>query len=79
MTTDHGHRDEGGHGGDSWEERQAFVVAAGGDVRMRPGITNVDIAPTVLTHLGVPVDPAWQLDGTPLNLPPRASRSVAEV
>lgn len=32
ITTDHGHRDEGGHGGDSSQERASFVIAHG--VRM---------------------------------------------
>jgi hypothetical protein len=27
ITTDHGHRDEGGHGGDSSQERASFVIA----------------------------------------------------
>lgn len=29
MVTDHGHRDEGGHGGDSDQERASFVIAHG--------------------------------------------------
>lgn len=29
ITTDHGHRDEGGHGGDSHQERASFVMAHG--------------------------------------------------
>ena len=29
LTTDHGHRDEGGHGGDSQQERASFVIASG--------------------------------------------------
>jgi predicted AlkP superfamily pyrophosphatase or phosphodiesterase len=29
VTTDHGHRDEGGHGGDSPQERASFVIAHG--------------------------------------------------
>jgi predicted AlkP superfamily pyrophosphatase or phosphodiesterase len=29
ITTDHGHRDEGGHGGDSEQERASFVIAHG--------------------------------------------------
>ncbi len=29
ITTDHGHRDEGGHGGDSAQERATFVIAHG--------------------------------------------------
>jgi predicted AlkP superfamily pyrophosphatase or phosphodiesterase len=29
ITTDHGHRDEGGHGGDSPQERASFIIAHG--------------------------------------------------
>jgi len=75
VTTDHGHLDEGGHGGGSWQERQSFIVAgvlgAGGETGS-DGATdaggetgpdgawadeaeNIDIAPTALTHLGIPV------------------------
>ncbi|MGB1841464.1 MAG: DUF4983 domain-containing protein [Longimicrobiales bacterium] len=28
----------------------------------------VDVAVTALTHLGIPVDPSWQLDGRPVGL-----------
>ena len=27
LSTDHGHLDEGGHGGGSWQERQSFIIA----------------------------------------------------
>src|SRR5690625_554 len=69
VTTDHGHLDEGGHGGGSWQERQSFIVAgvlgAGGETGAggptgSGGVwadeaENIDIAPTVLAHLGIPV------------------------
>ena len=66
VTADHGHTDGGGHGGNSPQERQTFVIAKGagftpGSVRHDVKIT--DIAPTALTHLGIAPDPAWQLDG----------------
>lgn len=65
--TDHGHRDEGGHGGQSEVERTSWVIASGGAVKEpdRP-VEVVDIAPTVFGHLGLPVDPAWGLDGRSL-------------
>ncbi|WP_043613924.1 alkaline phosphatase family protein [Nonomuraea candida] len=70
VTTDHGHVDEGGHGGTSDEERTIFVIAArlGEDLGGRPlaGPRLVDVAPTVLAAFGVAVDPAWDLDGAPL-------------
>jgi predicted AlkP superfamily pyrophosphatase or phosphodiesterase len=72
VTTDHGHLDTGGHGGDSRAEREVFVVLA------EPGRTDgtrldsprlIDIAPTVLDRLGIPVDPAWGLQGRILPRP----------
>ncbi|MEV4615569.1 alkaline phosphatase family protein [Kitasatospora sp. NPDC049258] len=70
VTTDHGHTDAGGHGGNSANERQTFVIADGAG--HTPGSTRqdvklVDIAPTVLKHEGVAIDPAWQLDGRPID------------
>ncbi len=49
VTTDHGHLDEGGHGGDSAEETASFVVAHrfGNDVEGWPE----DLHPTGLTPL----------------------------
>ncbi|NEE11526.1 phosphodiesterase [Streptomyces sp. SID7499] len=75
ITTDHGHRDAGGHGGDSRAEREVFVILAEPGAPARPGGTRldtprlVDIAPTVLDRLGIPVDPAWGLQGRVLVLP----------
>jgi hypothetical protein len=91
VTTDHGHVDGGGHGGSSWQERQSFIIAAGGDIA--PGALafeprTVDIAPTVLAHFGVAVDPAWGLDGVALGtastdvfdtLAPRLGAAVDEL
>jgi hypothetical protein len=84
VTTDHGHLDAGGHGGDTRAEREVFVVLAepgmpGGARLDTPRL--VDIAPTVLDRLGIPVDPAWGLQGRvlegPLSLtsPPTPERS----
>jgi predicted AlkP superfamily pyrophosphatase or phosphodiesterase len=57
VVTDHGHLDEGGHGGDSDAERTAWMLVAGAGAPTRAPATlaNVDVAPTVLAHLGV----AW--------------------
>lgn len=67
ITTDHGHKDEGGHGDNSWQERQAFVAMArlSGPLGFTPpaDLATVDIAPTVLSHLGVEVQTDWDLDG----------------
>ncbi|MFJ9558505.1 alkaline phosphatase family protein [Streptomyces fuscichromogenes] len=66
VTTDHGHLDTGGHGGDTDAERQVFVILA--EPGTPPGTRLdaprlVDIAPTVLDRLGIAVDPAWGLAG----------------
>ncbi|WP_231391913.1 alkaline phosphatase family protein [Arthrobacter sp. 35W] len=70
VTADHGHTPTGGHGGNTPLERETFVIAKGAG--FTPGSTRndvkiVDIAPTVLKHQGVAVDPAWKLDGTPIS------------
>ena len=70
VTTDHGHLDTGGHGGDTRAEREVFVVLAepgmpGGTRLDTPRL--IDIAPTVLDRLGVRVDPAWGLQGRVLH------------
>ncbi|MFF7308304.1 alkaline phosphatase family protein [Streptomyces sp. NPDC008137] len=75
ITTDHGHLDSGGHGGDSRAEREVFVILAEPGGPAGPGGTRldsprlVDIAPTVLDRLGIPVDPAWGLPGRVLPRP----------
>ena len=72
ISTDHGRREDGGHGGDSAEEMTIFVLASGlgGTATSgwpRPGPAHiVDVAPTALAHLGFEIDPAWALDGRPL-------------
>ncbi|MFB6890948.1 alkaline phosphatase family protein [Kitasatospora sp. NPDC056327] len=69
VTADHGHTPTGGHGGSTWEERQTFVIATGSAFpagSVRHDVRMVDIAPTALAHLGIAVDPAWNLDGVPI-------------
>ncbi|GAA2782357.1 alkaline phosphatase family protein [Kitasatospora paracochleata] len=68
VVTDHGHRDEGGHGGRSPQERTAWIAAAGPGIA--PGTTpenlrHADVAATVYRALGITPDPHWTLDGTP--------------
>jgi predicted AlkP superfamily pyrophosphatase or phosphodiesterase len=70
VTTDHGHVDEGGHGGTSEQERTVFVIANRLGADLGGGSLGearlVDVAPTALAELGIAVDPAWDLDGVPL-------------
>jgi predicted AlkP superfamily pyrophosphatase or phosphodiesterase len=84
LATDHGHLDEGGHGGGTWQERQSFLVAgllgeqSGADgaesngvdaprsARWRDEAEPVDLAPTLMDHLAVAVDPSWGYEGRSL-------------
>lgn len=71
LSTDHGRNDAGGHGGESDLEFRIFVIASGPSVQrgaIDGDVGIVDVAATALTHLGVAIDPAWRLDGTPVGL-----------
>lgn len=67
VVTDHGHRDEGGHGGRSPQERTAWIAACGpglsADTVRRGPLHHADVAAHVYTALGVTPDPHWTLDG----------------
>ena len=66
ISTDHGHRDEGGHGGTSPQEETIFYLASGPSVVAPPAEVTpviVDVAVTALTHLGIAIRPEWDLDG----------------
>ena len=71
ISTDHGRREDGGHGGDSPEEMTIFILASGPSTGgwsaagSRPTYI-VDVPVTALHHLGVPPDPGAGLDGEPL-------------
>lgn len=71
LSTDHGRTDDGGHGGSSPVEMTTFILVSGpaaavGTVEGESFI--VDVAVTALTHMGVEIDPAWQLDGRSVGL-----------
>ena len=71
VSTDHGRTDAGGHGGTSDAERTIFFLASGPSVRSGTPLGDVgivDVAVTALAHLGVPIDPAWGLDGRVVGL-----------
>ncbi len=66
VSTDHGRRGDGGHGGDTPEERTIFYLVSGpsADRGVIPvPVDVVDVAVTALAHLGIPHDAAWELDG----------------
>ncbi|MGW7411382.1 alkaline phosphatase family protein [Streptomyces sp. NPDC054863] len=72
VTADHGHTATGGHGGNSWDERQTFLIATGAG--LPAGVTRYDVlmpdvAVSALVHLGITVDPAWKLDGRAVQQP----------
>ncbi|MEJ2541049.1 MAG: alkaline phosphatase family protein [Gemmatimonadota bacterium] len=70
-STDHGRRRDGGHGGDTVEERTIYFLASGPAVArdaVPDSVFVVDVAVTALAHLGIPIDPAWNLDGRPVGI-----------
>ncbi|MFF2008431.1 alkaline phosphatase family protein [Streptomyces sp. NPDC058195] len=67
VVTDHGHRDEGGHGGRSPQERTAWIAACGPGLpagRAPSALHHADVAAQVYTALGISPDSHWTLDGT---------------
>lgn len=71
VSTDHGRLANGGHGGETQEERTIFFLASGpgaerGTIPNPPEI--VDVAATALGHLGIGPEPEWALDGEPVGL-----------
>ncbi len=69
VSTDHGRRADGGHGGDTPEEMTIFIVLAGAATRgaLAPASAFiVDVAATALDHLGIAIPPEWELDGRTL-------------
>ncbi|GFN10153.1 HAD-IA family hydrolase [Streptomyces microflavus] len=76
VVTDHGHRDEGGHGGNSETERTAWLACAGPDITagarpLRP-VRHEDVAAQVYAALDRTPDSHWTLDGTAVPTLPRA-------
>lgn len=65
VTADHGHTPTGGHGGSTPAEREVFVIAAGPGIEpgVRHDVKISDVAPTVLSAVGIAAEPAWSLDG----------------
>ena len=70
VSTDHGRRADGGHGGDSPEEMTTFIIVSGpsaADTIEGPTYI-VDVAVTALAHLGIDPPTSWGLDGTAVGL-----------
>lgn len=71
VSTDHGRRADGGHGGDSPVEMTTFILVSGPAAAVGSGDREsfiVDVGVTALAHLGIEIDPAWELDGRPFGL-----------
>jgi Type I phosphodiesterase / nucleotide pyrophosphatase len=69
LTTDHGHRDRGGHGRRSERERAVWIIAQGAGIRAGARVSDIcsaDVAVTALDHLGVSPAAEWGLDGRSL-------------
>jgi arylsulfatase A-like enzyme len=67
VTTDHGGKNTG-HGGQEPEVRRVFFIVCGISIKkgeINPGPGHVAVAPTVLTHLGIPIEKSWGWEGAP--------------
>jgi predicted AlkP superfamily pyrophosphatase or phosphodiesterase len=66
--TDHGHVDAGGHGGDSDEERTAWVAARGPGIGTAPAdLQQADVAAHVMATLQIPQSGWKHMTGRPLD------------
>jgi arylsulfatase A-like enzyme len=72
ICTDHGGRGlDHGNGHTAPEICEVFLIISGPSARrgkIEAPTYQVDVAVTVLAHLGVPIDPSWKLDGHPIGL-----------
>ncbi|WP_343234820.1 alkaline phosphatase family protein [Streptomyces sp. ICC4] len=78
--TDHGHRDEGGHGGRTPQERSAWVACCGPDIPARPPSRPLrfeDVAVQVYASLGRAADSHRTPDGSALSTPASAPLTPA--
>lgn len=66
VTTDHGGNIDKTHAGNTPERRRIPFIVSGRSARVSRldrYARNVDVTKTVLSHMGVPINPAWGLDG----------------
>ena len=82
VVTDHGHVDEGGHGGRSTLERTAWIAACGPDIA--PGVSpehelrHADVGVHTFTALGLEPDRHWTLDGQPFSTATIAAETASD-
>ncbi|MER3396238.1 MAG: hypothetical protein C4319_05585 [Acidimicrobiia bacterium] len=78
VTSDHGHRDEGGHGGYEWLARRSPLLIVGRGIKggSTADVAQSQIAPTIAALLGVPRP--RHAEGMPLLEDLEVSGSVAE-
>jgi len=72
VTTDHGGTLDRNHGRDEPRHREIVYIASGRAAARGPilhTVNQVDVVPTALTHLGVEINPNWNLDGRVSGLP----------
>jgi bisphosphoglycerate-independent phosphoglycerate mutase (AlkP superfamily) len=78
VTTDHGGKGRGHFPGVKEPEiRTGFLIVSGVSARkekLKEKTATVDVVPTILSHLGVPIDPEWKLDGQTVGLESGGSR-----
>ena len=70
-TTDHGGTLDKNHGRNEPKHRTIFYLVSGDGAdrgRLRESVNQVDVVPTALQHLGITVDPEWNLDGRVVGL-----------
>ncbi len=72
VCTDHGGRGtKHSHGHDAREITNVFLIVSGPSAQrgtLRDPTYQVDVAPTVFAHLGIPVEPQWKWDGKAVGL-----------
>lgn len=79
VTSDHGGAIDGTHHGNTPEKRTTLFIAKGPGVipgTPFPQPKTVDVSMTVLTYMGVPINPAWGLDGHTVGFTPGLPRKV---
>jgi predicted AlkP superfamily pyrophosphatase or phosphodiesterase len=70
ITSDHGHRDSGGHGGSSPSEIETPLVLYGSIIKggiYSNSVSQEDIAPTICNLMGIPISPF--MTGTVIDFP----------